>query len=210
MNILFDLDGTLTDPLPGIRQCIRYTFDILGMELPSNDDLGWCVGPPLRDSFAKLLASDDATLIEKAIALYRSRYSIDGLFENSVYEGIPEALESLQNTGHKLYVATSKPTVYAKRTIDHFKLQRYFLSIYGSELDGTRTHKENLISHILQREAISSSKAVMVGDRGYDILGAKANGVRGFGVLWGYGTREELETSGAYDCIAHPDELTIA
>ncbi len=158
MNLLFDLDGTLTDPFPGIRKCISYALDKIGRQLPPRESLRWCIGPPLKDSFAKLLASDDEELVGKAITFYRERFSAVGLFENRVYEGIPEALEALQGDGHTLYVATSKPTVYAERIIDHFNLHRYFKRIYGSELDGTRSDKTSLISHILKRESIETSK----------------------------------------------------
>jgi len=210
MNLLFDLDGTLTDPFTGITKCISHALNKLGRQSPPKERLRWCIGPPLKDCFAKLLASDDDKLVEKAIGLYRERFGTVGLFENQVYEGIPEALEVLLENGHTLYVATSKPVVYAVRIIDHFGLHRYFKAVYGSELDGTRGDKTSLIAHILQNESISSSDTVMIGDREHDMIGAKANGTCGFGVLWGYGTQKELETSGAYACIGHPRELIIA
>ena len=209
MNLLFDLDGTLTDPFPGITKCISHALDKLYRQSPPKESLRWCIGPPLKNSFAKLLASDDDTLAEKALVFYRERFGTVGLFENEVYEGIPEVLEGLQEKGHMLYVATSKPAVYAARIIDHFGLQRYFKAIYGSELDGTRSDKTSLISHILESESITSSETVMIGDRKHDIIGAKENRVCGIGVLWGYGTKEELETSGAHTCIGHPQELVI-
>lgn len=210
MNLLFDLDGTLTDPFSGITKCISHALDMLGRQSPPKESLRWCIGPPLTNSFAKLLASDDDTLAEKAVAFYRERFGSVGLFENEVYEGIPEVLEALLENGHTLYVATSKPAVYAVRIVDHFGLHRYFKAIYGSELDGTRSDKTSLISHILKSESIISSDTFMIGDREHDMIGAKANGICGFGVLWGYGTQNELETSGAYTCIGHPRELIIA
>jgi len=207
MNILFDLDGTLTDPYQGITKCIVYALKKLGREAPPQTDLRWCIGPPLKASFAKLLSTNDDKLTEEAVALYRERFSTIGLFENEIYDQLPEVLKSLQKNGHKLYVATAKPTVYAKQIIKHFDLQQYFISVYGSELNGFKTDKADLISHILQSEAINSSETLMVGDRKYDMTGAKANGVRSVGVLWGYGTKEELETSNAQICISHPKEL---
>jgi len=114
MNLLFDLDGTLIDPKLSITNCIRYALNKLNVDIP--DDLDWCIGPPLKDSFAKLLASDDDKLVEEAIAIYRERFGSVGLFENKVYEDIPEALKTLQDMGHTLYVATSKPTIFAKLT----------------------------------------------------------------------------------------------
>ncbi|MCP4342547.1 MAG: HAD family hydrolase, partial [Desulfobulbaceae bacterium] len=212
MKILFDLDGTLTDPYQGITRCISHALVTLGRPSPPRMDLRWCIGPPLKKSFVKLLSSDDDKLTEEALSIYRERFGSVGLFENEVYDDIPETLKALQEQDHILYVATSKPRVYAERIIDHFDLDQYFSGIYGSELDGTRSDKSSLISHILQSESIASTEAAMIGDREYDMIGAKANGVRGFGVLWGFGTKDELETSGAYTCVKKPQELitTIA
>ncbi|MGD8993329.1 MAG: HAD family hydrolase [Desulfobacterales bacterium] len=209
-NLLFDLDGTLTDPFAGITKCILYALDKLGRKCPPGDNLRWCIGPPLRDSFAILLASDDSGLIEKAVAHYRERFSTVGLFENHVYDGIPETLQALQKYGHILYVATSKPAIYARRIIDHFGLQRFFKCIYGCELDGTRGDKTSLISHILQTELFAASKTAMIGDRKHDMIGAKENGIAGFGVLWGYGTKDELQHSGARAVFKIPHEVVIA
>ncbi len=210
MNLLFDLDGTLTDPFTGITKCISYALGMLDRKLPPRESLRWCIGPPLKYSFAKLLASDDDALTEKAVAFYRERFGTVGLFENEVYDGIPEVLEALKKNGHTLHVATSKPVVYAERIIDHFGLHRYFKCIFGSELDGTRSDKTSLISHILQRELIAPSETSMIGDRKHDIIGAKENGIYGFGVLWGYGTKDELKNSGAHAFFKTPRELVTA
>ena len=210
MKILFDLDGTLTDPLVGITRCILYACDQLGRECPPGEHLRWCIGPPLRDSFAKLLASDDTALIEKAVALYRQRFGTVGLYENKVYDGIPKILAALNKEGHTLYVATSKPTVFAHKIIDHFDLQPFFKRIYGCELDGTRGDKTCLIAHILQTESFAPSEAAMIGDRVHDMIGAKENGMPGYGVLWGYGTKDELENSGAKALFENPPELMAA
>lgn len=207
MNILFDLDGTLTDPYQGITRCISHALLALNRPPPPQVDLKWCIGPPLKNSFTKLLASENDKLAEEALSIYRERFSSVGLFENELYEGIPDALRALQEKGHILYVATSKPAFYAKQIIGHFSLQRYFRTIHGSELDGTRSDKTELLSHILLSEGITSSDTLMVGDRKHDMIGAKANGVYGVGVLWGYGTRDELEASGAHLCITKPGEL---
>ena len=202
MNLLFDLDGTLTDPFEGITKCIAHALVKLGRPAPPRESLRWCIGPPLKKSLATLLASDDDQLAEKALEIYRERFGLVGLFENEVYKDIPEVLGVLKERGHSLYVVTSKPTVYAERIVNHFSLRGYFRGIYGSELDGTRTDKTSLMSHILQRESSASPGTFMIGDRKHDIIAAKANGVFGLGVLWGYGTREELEASGAYACIS--------
>jgi phosphoglycolate phosphatase len=207
MNLLFDLDGTLTNPFQGITTCIAYALERMGSTSPPKAELGWCIGPPLRSSFAKLLATDDVTLVERALGFYRERFGTVGLFENKVYEGIPEALEGLRAMGHRLYLATSKPRLYARQIMDHFELSPYFTRIYGAELDGTRNDKTGLISHILEIESIAVSETVMIGDRKYDMIGAGENGVCGLGVLWGYGTRDELESSGASAFIENPHNL---
>ncbi|MBU1341762.1 MAG: HAD hydrolase-like protein [Proteobacteria bacterium] len=207
MNILFDLDGTLTDPFEGITKCISYALSSLGRTSPPAEDMKWCIGPPLKKSFSLLLASDDDQLAEKALTIYRERFSSVGLFENEIYQDIPEVLKTLKGMGHTLYVATSKPTVYAQRIIEHFGLLRNFRRVYGSELDGTRCDKSSLISYILQKEMIPSSETFMVGDREYDIIGAMANGVYSIGVLWGYGTKKELDNSNANACIRKPKAL---
>lgn len=210
MNLLFDLDGTLTDPFTGITKCIVYALERLGKKLPPAERLQWCIGPPLRNIFAKLLASDNAALIEKAVALYRERYGTVGWSENKVYTGIPKVLEALQKDQHKLYVATSKPVVYARRIIDHFELNGFFKCIYGSELDGTRGDKTSLISHILRAEGLSPSETAMIGDREHDMIGAKENSISAIGVLWGYGSKDELENSGARTFLSTPQELVTA
>jgi len=207
MNVLFDLDGTLTDSYQGITRCISHALITLGRTSPSQANLRWCIGPPLKDSFATLLDTVDEKLVNEALTIYRDRFGSVGLFENEVYRDVPETLGALQQVGHTLYVATSKPSLYANRIIDHFGLRRYFKGVYGSELNGQRGDKKSLIQHILKNESIDISQASMVGDREHDMIGAKANGVRGFGVLWGYGTKKELEVSGAHTCFNRPQEL---
>ncbi len=207
MHILFDLDGTLTDSFEGITKCIAHAMTKLGKPAPPPESLGWCIGPPLKKSFARLLDSQEDALAEQALAFYRERFGSVGLFENELYEDIPQVLETLKNTDHDLYVATAKPGVYAKRIIEHFGLEKSFKGIYGSELNGTRTDKTSLIAHVLEVESLSANATIMVGDREHDMIGANANGVTGLGVLWGYGSREVLEASGAYACIDRPREL---
>jgi phosphoglycolate phosphatase len=207
MNILFDLDGTLTDPFEGITKCISHALGQLGKTPPPRESLKWCIGPPLKKSFALLLDSDDDKLAEKALTLYRERFASAGLFENEIYPDIPDVLNTLKGMGHTLYVATSKPTVYAQRIIEHFGLQPYFRRIHGSELDGTRCDKSSLISYILQEEMIQPSETFMVGDREHDIIGANANGVYSIGVYWGYGTQKELDASNADACVMTPQAL---
>jgi len=207
MNILFDLDGTLTDSFEGIAKCIAHAMTSLSRPAPPPDSLGWCIGPPLKKSLARLLDTQDEALAEKALGLYRERFSSVGLFENELYEDIPHVLETLKKTGHALYVATTKPGVFAKQIIHHFGLEAFFKGVYGSELNGLHCDKTSLIAHVLEVESLSAHATVMVGDREHDMIGANANKVIGLGVLWGYGTREELESSGAYACIDRPRHL---
>lgn len=206
-HVIFDLDGTLTDPKPGITRCIAYALEKMGCAVPELDSLTWCIGPPLPDSFPKLLGRDDADDVAKAVALYRERFADVGLYENEVYAGIPEALAGLASHGCSLYVATSKPLVYASRILDHFGLTRFFSGVYGSELDGTRSNKADLLRFVVEQENLSPVQATMIGDRRHDILGAKANGLHSIGVLYGYGTQEELSEAGADALCETPDGL---
>ncbi|MFN6528389.1 HAD family hydrolase [Nostoc sp. ChiSLP03a] len=200
--ILFDLDGTLTDPKPGITGCIQYALSELGYKPPNADELNWCIDPPLKDSFSQLLNTLDGTVLEQALLLYRRRFATIGLFENSLYPQITEVLKAIRFAGYKTFVATSKPYIYATQIIEYFGLSLLFDGIYGSELDGTRSIKGDLIHHILLTEKLLPSTVVMVGDRSHDIIGAKHNHIASIGVTYGYGTEEELKAHGA-DLIAH-------
>ncbi len=191
-NVLFDLDGTLTDPKPGITQSIVHALTELGVAAPSVDSLHWCIGPPLRESFGVLLNTSDQEILDQSLHHYRSRFSVTGLFENSVYGGVVEALESMAAQELKLFVATSKPRVFALRIIEHFQLARYFSGVYGSELDGRLADKTELINHILVSENLDPARTIMIGDRKYDIIGGQRNQVATAAVTYGYGEREEL------------------
>jgi phosphoglycolate phosphatase len=204
---LFDLDGTLTDPKPGITRCIQYALSELGYPLPDVEDLSLCIGPPLQQSFAELLKTSDSVMIQRAVSFYRERYSSIGLFENTLYRGIPEILQSIRSAGYQTFVATSKPHVYANRIINHFSLSSLFDRIYGSELDGTRSMKGDLIRHILETEQITPENTVMIGDRKHDMIGAKQNHVCAIGVTYGYGDREELADHGASAIANTPSEI---
>ncbi len=209
MNLLFDLDGTLTDPFEGITGCIAYALNALGLESPPVEELKWCIGPPLKSSFAVLLERQgaDPGLAGEVLLIYRERFALTGLYENHVFEGIPDALLTLQQAGHLLFVATAKPEIFARQILAHFRLDHFFLNIYGSELDGTRSEKTDLIAYILEKESISPDHAWMVGDRSHDMIGAANNGIGGAGVSWGYGTRIELDRSGALVIFENPTEL---
>lgn len=207
VNILFDLDGTLTDPGPGIVGCMQHALAKMGRPAPRDGELASFIGPPLLDSLRKLLGTSDHAEVMQALDFYRERYATTGLFENKVYPGIRDALESLCARGDTLFVATSKPGLYARRIIDHFALARYFQRVWGSELDGTLSDKGSLIAHVLKQENLSPSGTVMVGDRMHDAIGARANGVVPVGVLWGYGDEHELTAVQCKVLLRTPAEL---
>lgn len=192
--LFFDLDGTLTDPREGIVGCIRHALRRLECLVPPDPELDCCIGPPLRESFCRLAGEARA---DAAVEHYRERFREAGMFENSVYPGVPQALQALEAAGWRLLVVTSKPGVFAEQILRHFELARYFAAIHGSELSGLRADKSELIAHVLAVEGIVPEGALMIGDRAHDVVGARNNGLRSAGVLWGYGSREELTTAGA-------------
>jgi phosphoglycolate phosphatase len=201
-TIFFDLDGTLTDPKPGITRSIQYAREKLGHPVPSEDELIWCIGPPLHASLKKLVGTD--ALADQALLLYRKRFADIGLFENEAFPGIEDTLSALASSGRRMFIATSKPAVYAERIVDHFGLKPYFERVFGSELDGTRTDKIDLLRHALETAKVDPRQAIMIGDRGHDMIGARNNKMTAIGVLYGYGSREELEGAGAHRiCETH-------
>jgi phosphoglycolate phosphatase len=203
--IYFDLDGTLTNPKPGITRSIQYALRKLDHAAPPEDELTWCIGPPLHSSFKKMLGTE--ALANAAITLYRERFADIGLFENEVYPGIEGTLSMLAGQGRRLFVATSKPGVYAERIIDHFRLRGYFERVFGSELDGTRSDKTELLKFALKAAHLDPAGTIMIGDRSHDMIGARNNGMTAVGVLYGYGSREELLAAGAHRLSATPQQL---
>jgi phosphoglycolate phosphatase len=195
MALFLDLDGTLSDPQVGILACIRHALRTLDVPSPDDAALRQWIGPPLRESFIQLLGPGPQ--VQQAVQVYRDRFATVGLYENTLYPGIPDLLQVLQTHDPHLYVVTAKPRVFAEKIVAHFHLESYFKGIYGSELDGTRAHKGDLIAYVLQDLSLAPHQATMIGDRHHDIQGAKAHGMRAIGVLWGYGTRSELESAGA-------------
>jgi phosphoglycolate phosphatase len=196
-TIFFDLDGTLTDPLEGIAGCIRYSLEQLEIPCPPNEELASYIGPPLRQSFVAICRSDESELIERAIALYRERFSTIGLYENTVYAGVPEMLSGLRGLSLDLFVATSKPEVYARWIIEHFAFDSYFTDVRGTELGGRLDNKADLLHELLESQGLRPDEAIMVGDRKHDVLAARAHGIRSVGVTYGYGSLEELQEAGA-------------
>jgi phosphoglycolate phosphatase len=199
--VLFDLDGTLTDPLVGITRSVQFALRSLGLEVAEPAALIAFIGPPLQDAFEALtgLGPDDAVT---AVAAYREYFAAQGIYENALYPGIPGVLRSLREDGAVLGVATSKPTVFANQILEHFGLAEYFDAVSGAELDGSVRHKHDVIERALENLPGSlRSGAVMVGDREHDIIGAQLCGLPALGVLWGYGDAEELSAAGAVELV---------
>lgn len=193
-NILIDLDGTLTDPKVGITTSARYGLNKIGHPIADDVNIDWIIGPPLQASLAKILnVAVDDVLAEQALMGYRERFAVTGLYENHVFDDVAETLKKLQQQGYRLFLATAKPEVYARQILEHFELLQYFVHPYGSELNGERTNKGELIAYILEKEKLNSVECVMVGDREHDIFGARCNGIETIAVEYGYGSAEELD-----------------
>jgi phosphoglycolate phosphatase len=205
--VLFDLDGTLTDPREGITRSIAYALERMGREPPPLDSLTFAIGPPLRASLARLIGTDAREAVERALAHYRERFADVGLFENALYAGIGEALSQLREAGLPLFVATSKPRVYAERIVRHFALDAHFEAVHGCELDGTREDKRELLAHLFPHHGLAPAEVAMVGDRGVDMIAARHHGAAAIGALWGYGTREELLDAGAWQLASSPARI---
>ncbi|CAB1209819.1 HAD-IA family hydrolase [Acinetobacter bouvetii] len=192
-NILIDLDGTLTDPKVGITTSARYGLAKVGCPIADDINIDWIIGPPLQASLAKILnVAVDDVLAEQALMGYRERFAVTGLYENHVFEDVAETLNTLKQQGFHLFLATAKPEVYAKQILEHFDLLKYFNYAYGSELNGERTNKGELIAYILEKENLNPAECVMVGDREHDIFGARRNGIETIAVEYGYGSDQEL------------------
>ncbi|HET9046271.1 MAG TPA: HAD hydrolase-like protein [Casimicrobiaceae bacterium] len=204
-TLLFDLDGTLTDNYAGIAASIVHALERLGMPPPQEAVLRTFVGPPLRETFARLLGSDESALIERAVAHYRERFTDVGWRENVAYEGIADSLAALAARGATMYVCTAKPETFARRIVEHFGFARHFRAVYGTDFAGRFDDKSTLLAHLIATEALDPAAATMIGDRQHDIRAARANGMQAIGVLWGYGSREEL--ADADRLVTTPREL---
>lgn len=200
-TILFDLDGTLTDSGEGIMNSVEYTLKKYGIEVEGREQLRAFVGPPLAEQFSKFCGFSKEEG-HRAVDIYREYYTVKGIYENKVYDGIPEMLAELKERGYQLCMATSKPEKFAKIIAEHFDFAKYLDVIAGSLMDGGRVNKAEVIEYVLKACGVTDrSSVLMVGDRCYDIIGAKKAGTHSMGVLFGYGSREELEEAGA-DMIA--------
>lgn len=191
-NILFDLDGTLTDPREGITRSVQHALAQLGIDEPDLQALEHFIGPPLLQCFMQTYGFDEATAWQ-AVHHYRERFGEVGLYENRLFDGVGELLELLLMQNRSLYIATSKPRVFAVEIARHFDFARHFKVIYGSELDGTRTDKVELIGHLLAQENLAASSTLMIGDRKHDLIGARRNCLAVAAVGYGFGSREELQ-----------------
>ena len=208
MNILFDLDGTLTDSSEGITRSIQYALQELGRPVPAKEDLYPCIGPPLLASFLDRLGIETETEAEQAVTLYRKRYVKKGHIESKVYDNIFATLDELKQQGHTLFVATAKPYVQAVPILEHLKLASYFEKIYGSELNGRNQEKTDPIAAILKEQNLPPERTIMVGDRKYDMRGARKNKVLPIGVSYGFGSVEELQESGAAFVAKDPLQIS--
>ena len=203
--LLLDLDGTLVDPAEGITGSCRHAMERMGIPLAEDEDLRWIIGPPIRRSFATLLAGRGDP--EVAVRHYRDRYSAWGLTAATPYGGMKAVLEARRARGDRLFLCTAKARVFAERVVRHFGFDHLLEGVYGPDLDGRHEDKGDLIAHLLRCEALEPARVCMVGDREHDVLAASRNGVPTVGVLWGYGNREELSLAGAGAIIDRPAQL---
>lgn len=206
MFLLFDLDGTLTDPGVGITNSVAYALSQFGIEVKDRQTLYPFIGPPLLDAFHRFYGFGEEDC-KKALSCYREYFTEQGIFQNVVYEGIPQVLTSLCEKGHTLLVATSKPEPFAQRILAHFSLDVHFSFVAGATMDEKRTKKEDVIAYALAKNKIEPKQAIMIGDREHDIWGAKANHLRSIGVLYGYGSLKELKNAGANAIAQTPEDI---
>jgi len=206
--VLVDLDGTLTDPAEGIIGCFRHALEALGCFAPAAAELGWIIGPPLRQSFWHV--SRGKVDPEEAVRIYRARYGAGGLFQATVYEGVREALAVLSAAGASLILCTAKPAVFAVRILSHFGLDHHFESVYGAELDGAYEDKGDLIARILHERRLEADDCCMLGDRMHDVIAARRHKIPTIGALWGYGGEDELSKAGAAALCSSPAGIFAA
>ena len=204
--LLWDLDGTLTDPMLGITSAVQHALRAFHIEPPDRQALTPFIGPPLLESFQRFYGFSEEQA-RAAVTAYRDYFADTGIFENEVYPGIPALLAELREAGKTLALATSKPAVFAERILEHFHLREFFAFVAGSELDGTRAHKADVIAYALEQTGFPAADALMIGDRCYDVDGARVLGIEALGVAYGYGSREELEKAGAATVAGSVKEL---
>jgi phosphoglycolate phosphatase len=206
--ILFDLDGTLSDPKIGITKSVQYALQKMGIDEPDLDKLDCFIGPPLQDSFAEYYGFDE-NQTKEGIEFYRERFKEKGMYENELYTNIPSLLNLLKEHHFTLVVATSKPTIFSEKILNYFKIDQYFDLVVGSNLDGTRSSKTEIIQYILNEyKEHKKDEFIMIGDRKHDIIGAKNTGIDSIGVTYGYGSLDELNRSNPTYIVNKVEELT--
>jgi phosphoglycolate phosphatase len=196
-HLLFDLDGTLTNPKEGITKSVQYALNAFGIKVDNRDELCTFIGPPLKDSFMEFynFSEEDA---KKAVLFYREYFREKGMLDNKVYDGVEEVLKFFVKQGKKLYVASSKPEIFVRKILEHFELDSYFTFMGGADLNGTRDNKADVIRYVMNECGLTDRfSMVMIGDRKHDILGAREVSIDSVGVLYGFGSRQELEEAGA-------------
>lgn len=205
--VFFDLDGTITDSGLGITKSVQYALRAFGIEETNLKKLEPFIGPPLKDSFMEFYHMDEEQA-NKAVKAYREYYEVTGLFENEVYDGIPNVLKQLKKAGKEMVLATSKPEVFAKKILEHFQLDSYFSIIAGADLEGNRVEKLDVMKYAIGlANSEDYTQIVMIGDRKYDIEASNQLGIETIGVLFGFGSREELERAGATYLVETPAEI---
>lgn len=205
-NIIFDLDGTLTESGTGIKNSVRYTLQHYGLPMEDEESLNRYVGPPLVNSFQEYMGFTEQQAME-AIVVYRSYFTTKGMFENRVYDGVEDMLTALKKAGKRMFIATGKPTVYSQQILEHFDLAKYFECVCGISLKEAATEKDELITQVLEFAHLAPEECVMIGDRKFDMMGANKVGVTPIGVTYGYGSREELESAGAHTIVDTVEQL---
>ena len=206
LNLFFDLDGTLIDPQEGLTKAIQVALEKMGeKDIPTSHELRWCIGPPLWNSFEVLLGP--GADIGEAMDYYREHFTDDGMYQADVYDGIGEMFDSFHQVDAQMFIATSKPAIYAQEIIEHFGIHAHVERLFGSELDGTNSDKTELLKFALDETGADPAKSVMIGDRQFDIFGARNNDIPGVGALWGFGDPEELHLAEADSLAGAPEEV---
>ena len=203
-TLFFDLDGTVSNNFQGISRCLNFALEQLGLRQLTDLEVMPFVGPPFRESLPRAFPGIDT---EAALKLYRERYATTGWLENSLYDGMAQAISTLHSQGFTIALCTSKPRVFAERIIEHFDLARYFQGVHGPELDGKFDRKTDLLAHLIEHYKTAPENALMIGDRDKDVEAALHVGAHSLGVLWGFGSRQELSEAGAKHIVTRPDEL---
>jgi phosphoglycolate phosphatase len=206
-SVLFDLDGTLTNPKVAITSSMAHALAEVGAEVPPLEELVWCIGPPLRQNLGKLLGPDRAHLVEPAAHAYLRRYATEGVRETTEYPGIDAMLHRIRSSGQRVYLATTKFVDHAEVVLTAFSLRDHFEGVFGARHDGSLGDKRELLQHLIETTGIDPARSVMIGDREHDIVGAKANGIYAIGVTYGFGSREELMSAGADAICESPEEI---